>query len=272
VDLTQNAIVTDASGRAAGVQNGLPIRYIPGSTVENVDGKLVVTIPNAQSGLLRTFVRPDAPALGGRSPSSVTVQTQVIVKNVGIVADDRTPRAVQNGAATGAVVLTDDGLLLVPDGDAPTIPAPHIGKLPPRSDRVPAGHRCRHLPTAGGCRVRERLDRPDGARPHERRLRSVDDQPSAGVAHAGAHPDGQPDANAVTVAQDDRTDHRERDAGTEPDADAAPQDARPDHRADRDADPDTRADDFDIEPDSDPGAHASAADLPPARRLLLAAD
>ncbi|MDP9321078.1 MAG: FecR family protein [Chloroflexota bacterium] len=131
VDLTQNAIVTDASGRAVGVQNGLPVRYIPGSTVETVDGKLVITIPNPSLGLLSTFVRPDAPSLGERSPSSVTVQTQVIVKDAGIVADDRTSRPVQNGTAKGAVVVTDGGLLLVPDGDAPSAPAPHIGKLPP---------------------------------------------------------------------------------------------------------------------------------------------
>jgi hypothetical protein len=131
VDLTQNAIVTNASGRAVGVQNGLPVRYIPGSTVEVVDGRLVITIPNAPLGLVTTFVKPDAPSLGEPSPSAVTVQTQVIVKDVGIVADDTTSRPVRNGTAKGAVVVTDGGLLLVPDGDVPNVPAPHIGKLPP---------------------------------------------------------------------------------------------------------------------------------------------
>ena len=130
VDLTQNAIVTDANGRAVGVQNGLPIRYIPGSKVEVIDGKLVVTIPNAQLGVLSTYIRPDAAPLGGAAPDAVTVQTQVTVKDVGVVANSLTSRPVENGTAKGAVVLTDTGLLLVPNSDARNAPDPHIGRMP----------------------------------------------------------------------------------------------------------------------------------------------
>ena len=130
VDLTQNAIVTDANGRAVGVQNGLPIRYIPGSKVEVIDGKLVMTIPNVQLGALSTYITPDPPPFGGSAPSSVTVQTEVTVKDVGIVANSLTSRPVENGIAKGAVVVTDSGLLLVPDSDAQNAPAPHIGRLP----------------------------------------------------------------------------------------------------------------------------------------------
>ena len=130
VDLTQNAIVTDANGRAVGVQNGLPVRYIPGSKVEVIDGKLVVTIPNAQLGVLSTFIRPDAPPLGGSTRDAVTVQTQVTLKDIGIVANSLTSRPVENGTAKGAVVVTDSGLLLVPNSDAKNAPDPHIGKPP----------------------------------------------------------------------------------------------------------------------------------------------
>jgi hypothetical protein len=130
VDLTNNAIVTDADGRAVGVQNGVPIRYVPGSTVAVVDGRLVITIPNAQRGVLSTFIRPDPPSFGAAPPGNVTVQTQVIVKGAGIVANSLVSRPVVGGTAKGAVVLTATGILLVSNGDAQNAPAPHIGRRP----------------------------------------------------------------------------------------------------------------------------------------------
>jgi hypothetical protein len=130
LDLTHNAIVTDANGRAVGVQNGVPVRYIPGSKVEVVDGKLVITIPNAQLGVLTTFVRPDAAPFGGSTPANVTIQTQVTVKGIGLVANSLTSRPVEDGTAKGAIVVTDSGLLLVPNDDARNAPAPHIGTPP----------------------------------------------------------------------------------------------------------------------------------------------
>jgi len=129
VDPTSNAIVTDADGRAVGVQDGVPIRYVPGSTVALVDGRLVITIPNAQRGVLSTFIRPDPPSFGA-APGTVTVQTEVIVSGAGIVANSLTSRPVEGGTAKGAVVLTATGLLLVPNGDAQNAPAPHIGRRP----------------------------------------------------------------------------------------------------------------------------------------------
>ena len=130
VDLTQNAIVTDGNGRAVGVQNGRPVRYVPGSKVEITNGKLVVTIPNAQVGVLSIFITPDAPAFGGNAPTSVNVQTEVSIKDIGIVANSLTSTPFENGTAKAAVVVTDSGLLLVPNSDARNGPAPHIGKAP----------------------------------------------------------------------------------------------------------------------------------------------
>jgi hypothetical protein len=133
--LTRNAIVTDANGRAVGVRDGVPVRYIPGSTVETSDGTLVVTIPNAQLGLLTTFIRPDAPPLGGQPPASVDVRTELHVKGVGVVASRVSTRPVENGVAKGGVIITDSGLLFVSNGDARHLPDPHIGMAPP----APAG-------------------------------------------------------------------------------------------------------------------------------------
>ena len=129
LDLASTAIVTDRNGRAVGVLKGQPVRYIPGSTVRVVDGKLVITIPNAQLGVLTTFVQPDA-ASGATVPAAVTIQTQVSVRGVGVVASSLVRLPVENGAAKGAVVVMDSGLLLVPDSDARNAPPPHIGKAP----------------------------------------------------------------------------------------------------------------------------------------------
>jgi hypothetical protein len=129
LDLVSTAIVTDRNGRAVGVLKGQPVRYIPGSTVRVVDGKLVITIPNAQLGVLTTFVQPD-PLPGGPAPADVTIQTQVSVRGVGIVATSLVSQPVQNGAAKGAVVVMNSGLLLVPDSDARNAPPPHIGAPP----------------------------------------------------------------------------------------------------------------------------------------------
>jgi FecR-like protein len=135
LDLTSNAIVTDPNGRAVGVLKGQPVRYIPGSKVEVVDGKLVITIPNVQLGLLTTYIQPDPAPLGGVAPTTVTIQTQVSVRGVGIVASSLTSSPLVNGIAKGAVVVTDRGLLLVPNHDAQNAPPPHIGKAP----RAPTG-------------------------------------------------------------------------------------------------------------------------------------
>src|SRR5256885_873451 len=111
LDLASTAIVTDRNGRAVGVLQGRPIRYIPGSTVQVVGGKLVITIPNAQLGVLSTFVQPDA-APGGVLPAAVAIQTQVSVRGLGVVATSLVSQPVDNGAAKGAVVVMESGLLL----------------------------------------------------------------------------------------------------------------------------------------------------------------
>jgi hypothetical protein len=129
LDLVSTAIVTDRNGRAVGVLQGRPVRYIPGSTVKVVDGKLVITIPSSQLGVLTTFVQPDA-APDGAVPQAVAIATRVTVRGVGVVAISLVRVPVVNGSAKGAVVVMDSGLLLVPNDDARNAPSPHIGKAP----------------------------------------------------------------------------------------------------------------------------------------------
>ena len=126
LDPTPNAAVVDAQRRTVGVINGLPIRYIPGSTVALVDGKLVLTIPNPSLGRLDTHVQPADPK---DLAVDVNVQLQLGDVVVGNVIDHRAVGT--NGVAKGGLVLTATGTVLLPDSDAKTSEDPRIGRLPP---------------------------------------------------------------------------------------------------------------------------------------------
>jgi hypothetical protein len=126
LDATPNAAVVDAFKRTVGVINGFPIRYIPGSTVALVDGKLVITIPNPTLGRLDTHVQPADPSA---LAVDVNVQVQVGDVVVGNVIERRGVGA--NGVAKGGVVLTTTGTVLLPDSDVKTSEEPRIGRLPP---------------------------------------------------------------------------------------------------------------------------------------------
>ena len=126
LDPTPNAAVVDAFKRTVGVINGLPIRYIPGSTVALVDGKLVLTIPNPSLGRLDTHIQPANP---NDLAVDVNVQIQVGDVVVGNVIDRRSVGS--NGIAKGGLVLTTTGTVLLPDSEAKTSEDPKIGRLPP---------------------------------------------------------------------------------------------------------------------------------------------
>ncbi|HEV8656859.1 MAG TPA: FecR family protein [Candidatus Limnocylindria bacterium] len=126
LDPTPNAAVVDANKRTVGVVNGLPVRYIPGSTVALVDGKLVITIPNPSLGRLDTHVQP---ADAAQLTVDVNVQVRVGDAVVGNVVEHRAVGT--NGVAKGGVVLTTTGTVLLPDSEAKTSEDPRIGKLPP---------------------------------------------------------------------------------------------------------------------------------------------
>ncbi|HKY51511.1 MAG TPA: FecR family protein [Candidatus Limnocylindria bacterium] len=126
LDPTPNAAIVDANKRTVGVVNGIPIRYIPGSTVTLVDGKLVLTIPNPTLGRLDTHVQP---ASASALSVDVNVQIQVGGAVVGNVVERRTVGA--NGIAKGGVVLTPTGTVLLPDADARASEDPRIGRVPP---------------------------------------------------------------------------------------------------------------------------------------------
>ncbi|MEP6693289.1 MAG: FecR family protein [Chloroflexota bacterium] len=126
LDATPNAAVVDANKRTVGVINGLPVRYIPGSTVALIDGKLVLTIPNPTLGRLDTHIQPADPK---DLTVDVNVQVQVDGAVVGNVIDHRAVGT--NGVAKGGLVLTTTGTVLLPDSDAKTSEDPRIGRLPP---------------------------------------------------------------------------------------------------------------------------------------------
>src|SRR3954470_43590 len=126
LDPTPNAAVTDANGRTVGVLNGLPVRYVPGSTIEIKDGKLVITIPNPALGRIDTHVQP-------ADPNDTHVDVQVVVQVgdvvVGNVVEQRTIDA--SGIAKGGVLITTSGTYVLPDDLVKTSADPRIGRLPP---------------------------------------------------------------------------------------------------------------------------------------------
>ncbi len=126
LDPTPNAAVTDANGRTVGVINGLPIRYVPGSTITIVDGKLVLTIPNPTLGRLDTHVQP-------ADPRDTSVDVEIIVQVgdavVGNVVEQRTIDS--RGVAKGGVLITNAGTYVLPDDEVSKAPDPRIGRLPP---------------------------------------------------------------------------------------------------------------------------------------------
>ena len=126
LDPTPNAAVVDAFKRTVGVINGLPIRYIPGSTVALVNGKLVLTIPSPSLGRLDTHIQP---ANANDFAVDVNMQIQVGDVVVGNVIDRRAVGT--NGVAKGGLVLTTTGTVLLPDSEAKTSEDPRIGRLPP---------------------------------------------------------------------------------------------------------------------------------------------
>ena len=126
LDATPNAAVVDANKRTVGVINGIPVRYIPGSTVTLVDGKLVLTIPNPSLGRLDTHVQPADPK---ELAVDVNVQVQIGDVVVGNVIEHRAVGT--NGVAKGGVVLTTNGTVLLPDSEVKTSEDPRIGRLPP---------------------------------------------------------------------------------------------------------------------------------------------
>lgn len=126
LDPTPNAVVVDPNGRTVGLLNGLPIRYAPGSTVQVVDGRLVITIPNPPLGRIDTHVQP---ARG--TDTSVDVNIQVIVNGatVGNVVEHRSIDG--SGVAKGGVVVTSTGTFVLPDSDAQDARTPRVGRIPP---------------------------------------------------------------------------------------------------------------------------------------------
>lgn len=126
LDQTTNGVAVDQRGRSVGVQNGQALRYVPGSKVELVDGRLVLTIPTDEPGRISTVVRPDASS----SQAPVRIRTEVLAGG-SVVADTVEERRVDGSrTAKGGVVLTTAGVIVLPDSEARSFGAPIIGRTP----------------------------------------------------------------------------------------------------------------------------------------------
>ncbi|MEX2229832.1 MAG: FecR family protein [Dehalococcoidia bacterium] len=123
---TNNAVAVDASGRAVGLQNGIPLRYAPGSKVEIIDGQLVLIVPTNDPGRISTVVQRD----DRNDQREVEIRTEVISRG-SVVSDTRERRGVDNnGVAKGGVVLTTEGVIVLPDNEAQRFGSPIIGVGP----------------------------------------------------------------------------------------------------------------------------------------------
>jgi DNA-binding NarL/FixJ family response regulator len=117
-DRSARAVVVDAFGRAAGTRDGDSLRFIPGSTVEQREGRVVVTIPGTDAGRFNTIVA----ATTGVATIGEAVQ---LVLPTGTVASSVSgTRPVLAGVAKGGVVLTGATLTALSDAQAQTAAGP----------------------------------------------------------------------------------------------------------------------------------------------------
>src|SRR3989442_9648569 len=56
LDAAREAIIVNGTGQAAGVTGNSVLRYIPGSSVERQNNKVLVTIPGQDAGRVSTLV------------------------------------------------------------------------------------------------------------------------------------------------------------------------------------------------------------------------
>ncbi|HEV2250041.1 MAG TPA: response regulator, partial [Candidatus Limnocylindria bacterium] len=129
-DQSASAVIVDASGRAAGTRNGDAMRLIPGSTVEQRDGRVIVTIPGTDAGRFNTIITPTGSSNTAGEKAELVLPTGTIVSSV------VETRPVQAGVAKGGVVLAGASVTAITDSQAQAATAPVAVLLP----SAPAGN------------------------------------------------------------------------------------------------------------------------------------
>jgi len=123
-DQSTSAVVVDAAGRTAGARNGDTMRFIPGSTVEQRDGRVVVTIPGTDPGRFNTIISASSTASTTAESAALTLPTGTVVSSVSDT------RPVQAGVAKGGVVLAGSTVTAITDVQAQAATAPVAVLLP----------------------------------------------------------------------------------------------------------------------------------------------
>jgi hypothetical protein len=128
-----NSVVVDTLGRANGLRDGRPVLQTPGAKLEVVDGRLVVTLPNAPDGKLTTVV-------GRREKDSdddeVEVETKVEERGGRTETVRQKIQRTKDKEGSGGVEVkrgtAQPAVKPVEPADQRTLKQPRIGKVPER--------------------------------------------------------------------------------------------------------------------------------------------
>lgn len=123
LDDARTALFADPSGRVVGVRDGELVRMVPGATVEQTGGKIVITMRDATPGQMNSLIEP----AGGAA--DVAIQWEMRRKS-GVTVSAVERRSVEGGIARGAVVLGDGSMTALPDEVAKVAPAPSVAAAP----------------------------------------------------------------------------------------------------------------------------------------------
>ncbi|HEY8758134.1 MAG TPA: response regulator, partial [Candidatus Limnocylindria bacterium] len=112
-----SAVIVDASGRSAGARNGELTRLIPGSSVEQRDGRVIVTIPGTDPGNFATIISTNSGSTSLSEKADLSLPAGTVMSEV---TDTRTVVA---GVARGGVALAGTTLSAITDVQAQAAPA-----------------------------------------------------------------------------------------------------------------------------------------------------
>ncbi|HEV2011379.1 MAG TPA: response regulator, partial [Candidatus Limnocylindria bacterium] len=129
-DQSTTAVVVDASGRAAGTLNGDTRRFIPGSSVEQRGGHVIVSVPGTDAGRFSTVVSPTS------GSNTIAEKAELISPTGTVVSSIADTRPVQSGVAKGGVVLSGTLVTALSDAQSQAAPAPVAVFVP----AAPAGN------------------------------------------------------------------------------------------------------------------------------------
>jgi DNA-binding NarL/FixJ family response regulator len=107
---SRDAVIVDRTGRAAGVNDGSVVRYIPGAVVTRVDSNVVVTIPNNDGDRFAAVVSPI-----DQHDQTVQVATEARSANGAVVGELDDTRKVVDGVALGGVRVSTKEVVALSD-------------------------------------------------------------------------------------------------------------------------------------------------------------